>query len=678
VSGLWTPVNKEKPNVRKNRATSSDPSKKTRLGVVSLAWLVTASAFSGLLSGTVGCGPRAPAVVPGAAIVVLVDTRGRRLPFDPDALRAKRAREAVDRVALHPIALAIDLALLPEDTEAREAYVADALEALARGLDAEKTRDAQDFAAGTSALSEVAFRFDPLARRAMAKLSDDGKTLVCGTSRAGSLPLTSEDFSYLFRKRAEDRRRAHYATKRPKDVPQGEREAYFRALEDHDDAPRDERARLAYLADRTLTLLELYDLASKEKAPLAAKVRHTLAMSGGDVLKDVAFHHPDLFDSAPRDSSVRRAEVAYSAFLRREMTLFSEEEALAGARSAFLRANPSGAPSRYVLPSFDRVGFAIETLSGWKRRGQTMEAAEPAVHVVVCPEERVKNGARISTSRSGYCGEELYRLAREDEGARKALLGYAKRADDAVFTRLLFSRLPHDREKIAVAFDAAREVSGTRLFPIAIEAMAESTSGTADAVFVSEARNLARALPGNRGDVAYLVSRGLMYRGSDETFTRFGDLFGAKLELGDFERFMTYGDAAVEATPAVIPAFAERTRGAPRMRVFLARLDAYLDHADERRARGGPDRTFSDLRDKLCAEDDDAGIAELARAFAERRKKHPGEMLTEIFADGCPKKDPSEKRATEKPRPPARKTHPMPFEPDEAPRKKPALPLVRP
>ena len=186
-------------------------------------WVLTASVFSGLLSCTVaGCGPRAPAVVPGTVIVVLVDTRGRRLPFDPDALRAKRAREAVDRVALHPIALAIDLALLPEDTEAREAYVADALEALARGLDAEKTRDAQDFAAGTSALSEVAFRFDPLARRAMAKLSDDGKTLVCGTSRAGSLPLTSEDFSYLFRKRAEDRRRAHYATKRPKDVPPGE------------------------------------------------------------------------------------------------------------------------------------------------------------------------------------------------------------------------------------------------------------------------------------------------------------------------------------------------------------------------------------------------------------------------------------------------------------------------
>lgn len=640
--------------------------------------------MTGFTPALLDCGGASAPKSPSAIVVLLVDTRGRRLPFDPDAIRGTRAREAVDRVAGHPIALAIDVALLPDAIEGREAYVADSLEALARGLDAEKTRDPAAWKGATGALEEVAFRFDPLAHKVSAKLSDDGKKLVAGTARTGAPPLTSEDFTYLFRKRADEQRRARYVSKRAEDVPREEREAYFRALEDHDDAPRDVRARLGYLADRTLTLLDLHALLVKERdrsqATLADQVRHRLALTGGDVLTEIAYHHPDLFDGAPRDASVRRAEVAYSEFLRRELPRLSDEEGLAATRIGFLRASPSGKPPRYVLPSFDRLGTAIETLTSWKKKGQTSAAATPVVHSIVCPEERVKSGHRIATSRSAYCGEELYQMAREDEGARRALVGYAKREDDAVFVKLLFARLPRDREKVAGTFDALRDVSGTKLFPVAIEAVAEASSGTGDPLFVSEARGLARTLPQARGDIAYLVARSLMHRGSEETFTRFGDLFGAPLELTDYERFMAYGDSAVEATPSIVPSFAPRARGAPRMRVFLTRLDAYLDHADERRAQVGPDRSFSDLRDKLCEDDDDAGVAELARAFAERRKKHPGEVLTEIFADGCPKKDPSANKAGKpdkrpKPHDPVRKPRPMDGGPEsDTPTPRPAPP----
>jgi len=589
------------------------------------------------------CGPREPAKAPTNVVVVLVDTRGRKLPFDPEAMRAKRAREAVDKVALRPIALSIDMALLPEDTEAREAYVADVLEALARGLDAERTRDREGFAAATGALAEVSLRYEPLNREPTVKLSEDGRAIVCATSRVGAPPIASAAFVWVIRERDAEKRRARYASRRAEDVPANEREAYLRALLDHDGIPREARARAAYLADRTLSLLDLLALAEKDRSPLAGKIRHEVVASGGDVLQEIAFHHHEALASAPRDASIRRAEARYAAFLRADFAKLGEEDALAAARMAFARANMNGAPTRYVLPSFDRQGFAIDTLTAWKKRGQGPDATTPVMHAVVCPEEKVRSGNRIATSRSGYCTEELYLLAREDATVRRALVAYTKREEDVGFARLLFGRLARDRAHLATTFEAVRETWGSKLFPAAIEALAEATLGSGDAAFVSEARSFVRALPDARGDVAYLVARALTYRASEDVFTHFGDQFEGPLTLRDYERFMAYGDHAVESTPAVIPAFAEGARGAPRIRVLLTRLDGFLDRAEERRAEGR-DSTFPDLRDRLCAEDDHAGVAEMARALAERRKKHPGEVLTEIFAEGCPKKDPSAAR----------------------------------
>lgn len=621
-------------------------------------WLLAVTLTIGAVSAA--CGPKEPPKAPSTVIVVLVDTRGRKLPFDPEAMRAKRAREAVDKVAQGPIALSIDLALLPEDTESREAYVADVLESLARGLDAEKTRDKEGFVLATAALAEVALVYEPLAHDVKLKLSEDGRKIVCSTSRTGAPPIASGDFAYLVRGREQEKRRARYAARRAEDVPPAEREAYLTALVDHDGIPRDDRARLSYLADRTLSLLDLLALVAKDNPPLATKVRHELVVNGGDVLQEVAIHHPELFASAPRDASLRRAEARYSVFLRSDFAKLGDDDALAGARMAFTRASMNGAATRYVLPSFDRSAFAIETLSAWKRRGQGFDTASPVVHTVVCPEERVRSGNRIATSRSGYCGEELYVLAREDVTVRRALVAYAKREDDLAFARILFGRLTRDREHIGNTFDAVRETWGTKLFPVAIDAIADATLGTGDATFVSEARSFVRALPQARGDAAYMVARALTYRGAEDVFARFADQFEGALTLQDYERFMSYGDKAVEATPEVLPAFAETSRGVPRMRVFLTRLDAFLDHADERRAQGH-DTTFTDLRDKLCAEDDDAGVAEVARALVERRKKHPGELLTEIFQDGCPKKEPSAARH------PGAKKPPTPRKPGDRP-----------
>lgn len=608
-----------------------------------------------IVAAASACGPREAAKSPSSVVVVLVDTRGKKLPFDPEAMRAKRAREALDAVAQRPIALSIDLALLPEDTEAREAYVADVLEAIARGLDGERTRDKSGFASATGALAEVALKYEPLANDTTVKLVDDGKRMLCETARVGAPPITSEGVAWVVRAREGEQRRARYATRRAEDVPAAEREAYLRALTDHDDIPREERARYAYLADRTLSLLDLLALCDKDRSPLAAKIRHELVANGGDVLGDVAFHRPAVFDGAPRESSLRRAEARFAAFLRADFHALGEEDALAAARLGFQRANTSGTPTRYVLPSFDRLGFAFDVLAAWKKGGQSGAATSPVVHSVVCPEEKVRSGNRIATSRSGYCTEELYHLAREDASARRALVAYTKREGDVVFARILFARLAHDREHPAGTFESLRETFGTKLFPVALDAIADACLGTADAGFVSEARALARAIPEARGDVAYLVARALTYRGAEEVFADFGDKFGGPLGLGDYERFMAYGDKAVEATPAVIPAFSPSARGAARMRLFVARLDGFLDHADDRRAEGARDGTLPDLRERLCADDDGAGVAEVARAIAERRKKHPGEPLTEIFSDGCPKKDPSPASRNDKGKPGAKK-----------------------
>lgn len=643
MSGLWTHVNREKPkaSVRPPLAPWRSASQVLRAGA--LVWGLVA------VLGVSGCGrpePRGPATV----VVVLVDAKGKRLPFDPEALRARRAREAVDAVAKKSVALSIEMALLPEETEAREAYVADALEALARGLDAEKRRDPEAFELGSGNLAEVAFRFDPVARNVSAKLSDDGTKLVVGTSRQGTPPVTSEDYAYLFRKRADERRRARYASKRADEVPPNEREAYFLSLGDSSDAPREERARLAFFADRTLSMLDLYTLTERDRSPLSAKVRHALVSSGGDVLRDAAFHHAEIFASAPADSSLRRAEAAYSAFLRREEPKMTEEDALGTARMAFLRASRGDEPTRYALPSFDRLGYAVDVLSAYRKAGQTRDAASPKVHAVVCPEERVRQGNRVATSRSGHCGEELYAMAREDEAARRALVAYAKREDDVTFAKLLFGRLSRGPRREGRVFAALGDVVDARMFPVALTAVAEALEGSGDAAFVSEARAFVRAHPERRGDVAYLVARALTHREAEDVFTRFDELFGEKLTLQEYERFLSYGDEAVASTPEIFPALAESTRGLPRMRAFTSKLSGYLDRAGERNIVG-PDATYADLKTRLCDDDDTAGIAEVSRALTERRRSHPGEPLTDIFSDPCPKRAPSDPIKPRKPKP---------------------------
>ena len=86
------------------------------------------------------------------------------------------------------------------------------------------------------------------------------------------------------------------------------------------------------------------------------------------------------------------------------------------------------------------------------------------------------------------------------------------------------------------------------------------------------------------------------------------------------------------------------------MRAFTGKLGGYLDRAGERNIIG-PDATYSDLKTRLCDDDDTAGIAEVARAFAERRRSHPGEVLTDIFSDPCPKRAPSDPIKPRKPKP---------------------------
>jgi hypothetical protein len=614
--------------------------------------------LAGALLGCTG----AKSAEKGTVVVMLVDAKGKKLPFDPDAIRAKRAREALDKVAPREVALSIDLALLPDDTEVREAYVADALESIARALDTLGKTDRTSYDAARP-LREVSFKFDPLAHRPRAKLSEDGSMLEVNTSRAGQPPLVMEDYIYLLRERGRDLRSARYAEKSPRDVPKEERSAYFAALVDSRTSPREERGRYAWQADRVLTLLELYDLLAKDRDPLASKVEHELVSSQVEVFREVAYHRPEVFDTAPAESSLKRAERAYSAYLQQAIPHLAEEDQYTAAKSAFMRAsNHDERPLRYALPSLDRVAVATTLLTEWKRKGGGFANATPALHAVACPEEIVRSGNRWATSQSGFCGDELYHLARVEPEVQKALVAYAKREDDTAFTRLLFARLVRERTSASLgrAFDSARTLYGTRLFAVSVDAMAGALEGSGNEVLVDEARNFVRALPEARGDVAYLVARALTYRQSDETFKRFGDLFGAPLGVSDYERFMAYGDRAVAVTAEIIPAFAETAKGLPRIRVFLTKFDAYLDGEGDRFSRVGPDRTFSDLRDKLCEADDHVAVAEIARAFADRRKRKPGETLTEIFAEGCPKKDPSDGRGNtnKHPKPPAPKVRP--------------------
>lgn len=593
------------------------------------------------LASLASCGaPKAPREGTTVAIL-LVDARGARLPFDPEAMRARRARDALDGVTrAHsggPIELSVDLALLPSDREGREGYLADTMESLARALDELGRASPTSYAAAAGRLRRVSFRFDPLARRPRASLSDDGETLEARSDRPGQALLQSADYTHLLRDRAREVAWARYASREPADVPPLERGAYLDTLlRGRPTGGRDDDPDGAAGAERVLRLLRLHELARADHDDaLARAARHALVSSGGDLFRDLAHQRPEVFDRAAATSPLRRAEREYARFLVAALHDLDEEEALAAVRAGFARASRGDAPAaRYVLPSFDRLQVALAVLADWRTRRAD---PTPAQHFVVCPEERVRSGDRVAVSQSSYCSDELYRLARAEPEALDGLARDALRADDVAFTRLLFSRVARGGAGLGRALHAAQGLFGTRLFPVAIDAMASSLDGLGDDALVSDARDLARDLPAARGDIAYLVARALTLRASAPVFTRFGELFGAPLELGDFSRFMAYGEAAVQSTRATLPAFAKGARGAPRARVFLTKLDAYLDRAGERRAERGPDTTLAELREGLCAEGDDAGRAEIGKAIAARRQAHPGEGLTEVFAEPCPR-----------------------------------------
>ena len=612
--------------------------------------LVAAAALA--IGSLAGCGtPKAPAE--GARVaIVLVDARGARLPFDPEAMRARRAREALDSVTRErsgrPIELQVDLALLPSDREGREGYVADAMESLARALDELGRTSPASYAAAAGRLRRVAFRFDPLARRTRVTLSDDGEALEARSDRPGQALLQSADYTHLLRDRARELAWGRYAKRAPDDVPRAERGAYLEATLRGRPGGREDDPEGAEGAERVLRLLRLHELTRADgDDDLARAVRRALLTWGGDIFRDVAHQRPEVLDRAATGSPLRRAEREYARFLLAALRDLDEEEALAAVRAGFARASRGDAPAaRYVLPSLDRLQVALTVLADWRAR---RAEPTPAVHFVVCPEERVRSGGRVAVSHSSYCGDELYRLARAEPATLDALARDALRADDAVFTRLLFARVARGGAGLASALGAAKRLFGTRLFPVAIDAMAATLDGLGDDALVSDARDLARDLPAARGDVAYLVARALTLRASAPVFARFGELFGAPLELGDFARFMAYGEGAVQSTRAALPAFAKGARGAPRARVFLAQLGPYLDRAGERRAERGPDTTLAELREGLCEDGDDAGRAEIGKAIAARRQAHPGEGLTDAFTAPCPR-PPSARDARARPR----------------------------
>ncbi|MBK6463739.1 MAG: hypothetical protein IPF92_22445 [Myxococcales bacterium] len=591
----------------------------------------------------------------GARVTILfIDARGARVPFDPEAVRARRALETLEAVTLSraggPVEIQVDLALLPGDREGREGCLADAMDSLARALDEVGRTSPATYAAAAGRLRRITFRLDPQARRNRAKISDDGEAVEARSSRPDQALLQSVDYTHLLRERAEALARARYAKREPAEVPRAERPAYLDTLlrVPPGGGPDDPDGTAG--AERVFRLLGLHEVARADgDDALTRDARHALVSAGGDLFRDLAHRRPEVLDGASATSPLRRAERAYSAFLVAGLHDLDEGEALAAVRAGFARvprADARAPSAQYVLPSFDRLQVALTLLADWRTRRVD---PPPALHFVVCPEARVRYGDRVTVSQSSYCGGELYRLARAEPVALDALARDALRADDVAFTRLLFSRVARGGGRLSAPLHTAKALFGTRLFPVAIDALASALDGEGDDGLVSDARVLARDLPAARGDVAYLVARALTLRVSTPVFARFGELFGAPLELGDFGRFMAYGESAVQSAVATVPAFASGARGAPRARVFLTKLDAYLDRAAERRAERGPDTTLSDLREGLCADGDDAARAEIGKAIAKRRKAHPDEGLTDAFERPCPR--PATPRALRRPRP---------------------------
>lgn len=521
------------------------------------------------------CGPRAadagsrsPSIAVENDITVRFSERMQRFPFDPRELRLRQASRQLAQRSGHLVAFDIDVALLPQAEASFHEALIDALQTLARDLEALAGDPCLAYAPKT-----IAIRYDATAvegrpyrdatyDRSTATLSipvhpDEG-LVPEGLLRAVLEDLHADDMV------------ARFSGKDPAAIPAAEHRDYLEYLahgwSDLQTGARREEPEPV----RIRKLVALYAEARDET--LRADVRAKLLPLARSAFTDFYWGH-----EAALAAEYPAALTAYGGFLATNAAALSPAERLEVAQTLYVIGNDRRAvPSP---PGFDAFAFGLQVIDEWLAlvAGAAAARAEvdrdrDALHgFVACP--------YIPHSSHPYCRDEaFYAWAWDTREGRERLAAALQARDSLELTRATFQALTRAR-----GAEAVREL--WRLLEDDAEAWAIATRVLGDdhvigghAPWVAdELPRLWRERPEQRGVLLYLLARSDPDARQEAIWgPRFAKRFGARPRERDFTVFLDTSPLAMGCLAGPLRAL----DGSP-VPAVLDRLDRHLDAAPE-------------------------------------------------------------------------------------------------
>ena len=570
-------------------------------------------ALLGLLA-TASCGaaseqgatPRASTTVVVNNIVIAFTGDPDRLPFDPRAARLQAATAQLTAIAGHPVTFQFDLALLPQWRSSFEEALIEAIENIARDIDALKGRREDLYALGRQ-LERVECRY-------LAVPSDDDLVFDPGRNTL-RVALTSQASSFvregwLFR--AVDRayftlldgRFKNAEPERVDDPP-----LYLRYLEDYrrSDSDREARARTVSLVTRVFPRLQ--------DAP-RAKAQEWLG-------KKVAFFTDAYRDPMTKGASFHAAETAWVAWLNTEADRLSDELRGEVMRDLVVDRNdrrPGETTYRTdTFPGFDVLGYGLRVLDAWAAAGHPMKNEDHARGFLtfiyfVCPGPRDASG-----NHSSYfgCDHVLYRLAADSDAGMKRLTDYLLSRKDPALIEAAFVNYTrmHDSYPRMLTLWRALEAQPA-LWEIATRVVAEKVGEVKDAAALEdEAQRQWRALPAERGILLYVISQLEDEHYGSIVWKDFRRNFGDLASAGDFASFLEQDDRTLWNTHEVWDAL---SRGWSRAAILTGRLDGFLDRQRAMSMMPHAVDAIGRIVTRMC-EDKAAGELAIVHAWAAKR-----------------------------------------------------------
>lgn len=580
-------------------------------------------ALLGLCLHVLSCGGGPGAQSPGAhdASVTVVNTiviaftgDPDKLPFDPRAARLQAATQQLTAIAGHPVTFQFDMALLPQWRSSFENALVEAIENVARDLDAMKSRRPELYAFADPSLERVECRY-------VAVPTDDG-LVFDGDHHTLRIALTSEGSAFVGEGwvfHAVDDGYFHFLEKRyagaqPETVDDPAR--YYQYLTDYrrSDSGTEARAQTVTMVARLFPRLTVKPRASAQQW-LAGKVGFFVDQYRSPQTIGPLFHdaegawvawlksNADALDDRERDDVMRQLAVE-----RRERrpgeTLYRHE----------------------AFPGFDLIGYGLHVVDQWIAAGHPMSnEAHPEGFLTfiyfVCMAPRDAAGERSS---SFGCDHVLYGYAADTDGGLKRVTDYLLARKDPLLVETAIMNFIELHDDLAALLAVWRALEPQpALWEIATRLVAEQVRQVPDGdALLNEAQRQWRALPSERGPVLYLLSQLEREHYGSVPWKDFPRLFGDLASASDLAAMLDQSDHAFWNAQQVWPAL---SRGWSRATPLVSRLDGYLDRQRALSMTSQAVDALGRIISKMCDEKAAGDLAQLHAWVLRRTAGHASE-----------------------------------------------------